>query len=85
MGIYRNIKYKIKKYFFSCEKRCYSVTELNYIDISTLLGQNTVTEGCYRGVTAVTKSLDLSKHLCGFKKYKNIKNNTNEEKKNKTF
>jgi hypothetical protein len=50
------------------------VTKSNYIDISTLLGQNTVTEGCDRGVTAVTKSLDLLKTFAINKKLINIKN-----------
>jgi hypothetical protein len=49
---------------------------LKYIVISTLLDQFICNNVLLQDVTNVTKSLDLSKHLCGFKKYKNIKNNT---------
>jgi hypothetical protein len=59
---------------------CYKlVLMLKYIVISTLLDQFICNNVLLQDVTNVTKSLDLSKHLCGFKIYKNIKNNSNEE------
>jgi len=62
-------------------KRCYSVTKLNYIVISTLLEQILVTVRVLQGVTSVTKSLDLLKILFGNKIVINVKNKSNEEKK----
>jgi hypothetical protein len=50
------------------------VTESNYIDISTLLGQNTVTERCDRGVTGVTKSQGQILSELRNKKFMIIKN-----------
>ena len=62
-------------------KRCYSVTKLNYIVISTLLEQILVTVRVLQGVTSVTKSLDLLKILFGNKIVINVKNKSNEKKK----
>ena len=71
----------MKNFFQIGVKRCYSVTKLNYIVISTLLEQNLVTLRVLQGVTSVTKSLDLLKILFGNKIIINVKNKSNEKKK----
>ena len=69
----------MKNFFQIGVKRCYSVTKLKYIVISTLLEQNLVTLGVLQGVTSVTKSQDLSKQFSRFKINLNIKTGTNEK------
>ena len=69
----------MKNFFQIGVKRCYSVTKLKNIDISTLLEQKSVTLGVLQGVTSVTKSQDLSKQFSRFKINLNIKTGTNEE------
>ena len=71
----------MKIFFQIGVKRCYSVTKLNYIVISTLLEQILVTLRVLQGVTSVTKSLDLLKILFGNKIVINVKNKSNEKKK----
>ena len=71
----------MKNFFQTGVKRCYSVTKLNYIVISTLLEQILVTLRVLQGVTSVTKSLDLLKILFGNKIVINVKNKSNEKKK----
>ena len=69
----------MKNFFQIGVKRCYSVTKLNYIVISTLLEQNLVTPRVLQGVTSVTKSLDLSKILLQIKNVIIVKNSSNEK------
>jgi hypothetical protein len=69
----------MKNFFQIGVKRCYSVTKLKNIDISTLLEQKSVTLGVLQGVTSVTNSQDLSKQFSRFKNHLNIKTGTNEE------
>ena len=69
----------MKNFFQIGVKRCYSVTKLKYIIISTLLKQNLVTPRVLQGVTSVTKSLDLSKILLQIKNTIIVKNNSNEK------
>ena len=69
----------MKNFFQIGVKRCYSVTKLKNIDISTLLEQIFVTLGVLQGVTSVTNSQDLSKQFSRFKINLNIKTGTNEE------
>ena len=69
----------MKNFFQIGVKRCYSVTKLKYIVISTLLGQNLVTPRVLQGVTSVTKSLDLSKILLQIKNVIIVKNSFNEK------
>ena len=69
----------MKNFFQIGVKRCYSVTKLNYIVISTLLEQILVTLRVLQGVTSVTKSLDLSKILLQIKNTIIVKNNSNEK------
>ena len=69
----------MKNFFQIGVKRCYSVTKLKYIVISTLLEQNLVTPRVLQGVTSVTKSLDLSKILLQIKNVIIVKNNYNEK------
>ena len=69
----------MKNFFQIGVKRCYSVTKLKYIVISTLLEQNLVTPRVLQGVTSVTKSLDLSKILLQIKNVIIVKNNSNEK------
>jgi hypothetical protein len=69
----------MKNFFQIGVKRCYSVTKLKYIVISTLLEQNLVTPGVLQGVTSVTKSLDLSKILLQIKNVIIVKNSSNEK------
>ena len=71
----------MKIFFQIGVKRCYSVTKLKYIVISTLLEQIFVTLRVLQGVTSVTKSLDLLKILFGNKIVINVKNKSNEKKK----
>mgnify|MGYP003122393041 CR=1 len=49
----------MKNFFQIGVKRCYSVTKLKYIVISTLLEQNLVTLRVLQGVTSVTKSQEV--------------------------
>ena len=69
----------MKNFFQIGVKRCYSVTKLKYIVISTLLEQNLVTPRVLQGVTSVTKSLDLSKILLQIKNVIIVKNSFNEK------
>jgi hypothetical protein len=69
----------MKNFFQIGVKRCYSVTKLKYIVISTLLKQNLVTPRVLQGVTSVTKSLDLSKILLQIKNVIIVKNSSNEK------
>ena len=69
----------MKNFFQIGVKRCYSVTKLKYIVISTLLEQNLVTPRVLQGVTSVTKSLDLSKILLQIKNVITVKNSSNEK------
>ena len=69
----------MKNFFQIGVKRCYSVTKLNYIVISTLLEQILVTLRVLQGVTSVTKSLDLSKILLQIKNVIIVKNSSNEK------
>ena len=69
----------MKNFFQIGVKRCYSVTKLNYIVISTLLEQILVTVRVLQGVTSVTKSLDLLKILLQIKNVIIVKNNSNEK------
>ena len=69
----------MKNFFQIGVKRCYSVTKLKYIVISTLLEQNLVTPRVLQGVTSVTKSLDLSKILLQIKNVIIVKNSSNEK------
>ena len=69
----------MKNFFQIGVKRCYSVTKLKYIVISTLLEQNPVTPRVLQGVTSVTKSLDLSKILLQIKNVIIVKNSSNEK------
>ena len=69
----------MKIFFQIGVKRCYSVTKLKYIVISTLLEQNLVTPRVLQGVTSVTKSLDLSKILLQIKNVIIVKNSSNEK------
>ena len=69
----------MKNFFQIGVKRCYSVTKLKNIDISTLLEQKSVTLGVLQGVTSVTKSLDLSKILLQIKNVIIVKNSSNEK------
>ena len=71
----------MKNFFQIGVKRCYSVTKLNYIVISTLLEQILVTLRVLQGVTSVTKSLDLLKIFFLNKNTFIIKTGTNEKKK----
>ena len=69
----------MKNFFQIGVKRCYSVTKLKYIVISTLLEQNLVTLRVLQGVTSVTKSLDLLKILLQIKNVIIVKNSSNEK------
>ena len=69
----------MKNFFQIGVKRCYSVTKLKYIVISTLLEQILVTLRVLQGVTSVTKSLDLSKILLQIKNVIIVENNSNEK------
>ena len=69
----------MKNFFQIGVKRCYSVTKLKYIVISTLLEQNLVTPRVLQGVTSVTKSVDLSKILLQIKNVIIVKNSSNEK------
>jgi len=69
----------MKNFFQIGVKRCYSVTKLKYIVLSTLLEQNLVTPRVLQGVTSVTKSLDLSKILLQIKNIIIVKNKSNEK------
>jgi hypothetical protein len=69
----------MKNFFQIGVKRCYSVTKLKYIVISTLLEQNLVTPRVLQGVTSVTKSLDLLKILLQIKNVIIVKNSSNEK------
>jgi len=69
----------MKNFFQIGVKRCYSVTKLKYIVISTLLEQNLVTPRVLQGVTSVTKSLDLLKILLQIKNIIIVKNSSNEK------
>ena len=69
----------MKNFFQIGVKRCYSVTKLKNIDISTLLEQILVTLRVLQGVTSVTKSLDLLKILLQIKNIIIVKNSSNEK------
>lgn len=69
----------MKNFFQIGVKRCYSVTKLKNIDISTLLEQKSVTPRVLQGVTSVTNSQDLSKQFARIKNVLNIKTGTNEK------
>jgi hypothetical protein len=69
----------MKNFFQIGVKRCYSVTKLKYIVLSTLLERNLVTPRVLQGVTGVTKSLDLSKILLQIKNVIIVKNSSNEK------